>query len=638
MTFLRRASRALSPARPPTDPTLRLDVAPGSAVRELGRYMPRLIAGSLLVGSVETISGVMLDEPALMGSAAFTFLFAMLMVFAGKLANLGRERWLGPMLAATVYLLGLAGSIFIPGAAVGSSMLPILSVVLLVPGRGRKGIAAILSVALAGSALTLLMGSVPHPFPPLREPLGSIFASGTLLGVAVLIMAALADFAMQASKSLDGMRRALLSREADYAERGAIVASLGRMERKDTIEATAEDIVDALMRLPDVDLAGVFACNEGDVEVLAVTGPPGFPVHGGDRLPDGRARLIRDRSRTGPWAELWTNDPAFGEYGNAFTATGIVGQAYAPFFEGGEMIGMVAIGTRSAEHAQHLLADLPAVSEFGATAGLLLSPMLVARRETAAARDAVEAIIANRAHRSVFQPIVELATGRTVGFEALTRFADGRRPDLVFGYAEQAGVGLELELKTLEAAILAARDLPKGMWLSVNVSPRLVVDSPLLTTVLGGSDRPVVLEITEHITIDDYRAVRSAIEGFGQGIRVAVDDAGAGIANFSHLVELRPQLVKVDAGLIRDLDIDLARQAAVVGLVHFAAKAGCDVIAEGIETVAERDTAFALGVTLGQGFLFARPARVGTFARAQPGRPAPALVGAMQWRPPLATA
>lgn len=130
--------------------------------------------------------------------------------------------------------------------------------------------------------------------------------------------------------------------------------------------------------------------------------------------------------------------------------------------------------------------------------------------------------------------------------------------------------------------------------------------------------------------IDDYRAVRSAIDRLGPDVCVAVDDAGAGIANFSHLVELRPDLVKVDAGLIRDLDTDLARQAVVVGFVHFVVRADCGVLAEGIETAAERDTALALGVTLGQGFLFARPASVEDFrlecvaggAPVGPGRPA----------------
>ena len=134
-----------------------------------------------------------------------------------------------------------------------------------------------------------------------------------------------------------------------------------------------------------------------------------------------------------------------------------------------------------------------------------------------------------------------------------------------------------------------------------------------LGRLLARRDRPLVLEITEHIAIDDYAAVRSAIERLGADVRVAVDDAGAEIANFSHLVELRPHLVKVDAGLIRDVDTDVVRQAVVVGLVHYAAKAGCEVIAEGIETEAERSTAHALGVTHGQGYLIARPGRAGAF-------------------------
>jgi EAL domain-containing protein (putative c-di-GMP-specific phosphodiesterase class I) len=86
-----------------------------------------------------------------------------------------------------------------------------------------------------------------------------------------------------------------------------------------------------------------------------------------------------------------------------------------------------------------------------------------------------------------------------------------------------------------------------------------------------------------------------------------VDDAGAGSANFTHIVELRPSIVKIDAGLVRGVEHDLGRQALVVGMLHFAATAGCDVIAEGIETAAERATLVGLGVTLGQGYLLGRP-------------------------------
>ena len=341
----------------------------------------------------------------------------------------------------------------------------------------------------------------------------------------------------------------MLSQDAAFAERTAVLASLGKLERRDTVKATAELIVDALMKLPDIDLAGVLACRDDGMEVLAVTGPAGFPLHQGERVPAPRARYLLDRMGDGPWAERWANEPEYEAYGESFSATGIKGQAFASFYDGDELIGAVAIGTLSEAHAEHLIAELPAVAEFAATASLLLAPLLTERRETAAARDAIETIIDTGAYRPVFQPIVELATGLTVGFEALTRFVDGRRPDLVFGAAERVGLGLELELRTLEAAVGRSRDLPAGTWLSLNVSPTLVVDAIGLSRVLAERDRPLVLEITEHVLIEDYRAVRSAINRLGNDVRIAVDDAGAGIANFSHLVELRPKLVKVDAGL-----------------------------------------------------------------------------------------
>lgn len=584
-----------------------------SLVGELVRYMPRLVAASLLVAAGEVVAGLALRETALAGSGLLTAGFAALLVVAGLQVDTSRERWIPPILAIGVYMLGVFGAALIPGVSTSSALLPILSVVLLLPGRGRAGIATILTVALAGSAAALAAGDLPHPFPPLREPLGSAFASATLLGVALLILGALTDFAAQARASLDGLRTALDAKDSAFAERTAIVASIGRLERRDTIEATAAVIVNELMRLPGIDLAGVLALRGNDLVALALTGPASFPLRTGATVPGARADHLIARGRVGPWSERWTPDPAFGPYGQAMTVSGVVGQAYAPWFDGGQLIGIVAIGSCSEAHVDHLVADLPAVAEFAATASLLLTPMLVVARERAATHDSVAAIIADRAFHPVFQPVVDLATGRTVGFEALTRFSDGRRPDLVFDEAAQTGLGLELEEATLETSVAAARDLPTGCWLSLNASPHLVVASSALTRILSRRDRSVIVEITEHVAIDDYQAMRTAIDRLGPGVRIAVDDAGAGIANFRHLVELWPRLVKVDAGLIRDLDQDLARQAAVVGFVHFAARAGCEVLAEGIETEAERRTAHDLGVTLGQGFLFARPALATTF-------------------------
>ena len=145
------------------------------------------------------------------------------------------------------------------------------------------------------------------------------------------------------------------------------------------------------------------------------------------------------------------------------------------------------------------------------------------------------------------------------------------------------------------------------------MSPSLLVDVATIGAVLGLRARPIVLEITEHEPIEAYAPLREAVLRLGTGVRLAVDDAGAGVANFHHLVELRPDFVKIDASLVRGVDADVGRQAVVAGIVHFAAAAGCQVIAEGIETDAELAAVTELGVTLGQGYFLGRPAPVETW-------------------------
>jgi EAL domain-containing protein (putative c-di-GMP-specific phosphodiesterase class I) len=120
--------------------------------------------------------------------------------------------------------------------------------------------------------------------------------------------------------------------------------------------------------------------------------------------------------------------------------------------------------------------------------------------------------------------------------------------------------------------------------------------------------------VTEHDAIEDYAAIRDAVFAFGPDVRMAVDDAGTGIANFGHIVELRPDFVKIDASLIRGINADLTRQALVVGLRHFASTTRCAVIAEGVETAEELATLQALDVEMAQGYLLGRPATVGTFS------------------------
>lgn len=126
---------------------------------------------------------------------------------------------------------------------------------------------------------------------------------------------------------------------------------------------------------------------------------------------------------------------------------------------------------------------------------------------------------------------------------------------------------------------------------------------------------PVVLEITEHAAIADYAALRDAIAGLGYPVRLSVDDAGAGFASFRHIVELRPDYVKIDIGLVRAIDADPVRAALVAGMVYFALRTDAELIAEGIETDAELATLRSLAVDLGQGYLLGRPAPIAAVDR-----------------------
>jgi EAL domain-containing protein (putative c-di-GMP-specific phosphodiesterase class I) len=155
--------------------------------------------------------------------------------------------------------------------------------------------------------------------------------------------------------------------------------------------------------------------------------------------------------------------------------------------------------------------------------------------------------------------------------------------------------------------------------LSLNISPDVILHSSQLAVLLASRSRRIVLEVTEHVEIDDYEGVRSAVAGFGPTVRLAVDDAGAGFASLRHVVELAPRFLKLDISLVRHVDRDLTRQAMIAGLSHFAARAGCEVIAEGIEDPAELDMLRELGVAFGQGYLLGRPEAVS--------RPPPAALG-----------
>ena len=398
-------------------------------------------------------------------------------------------------------------------------------------------------------------------------------------------------------------------------ERAQIAATLSQLQAGETPEVTGQAIADALLGLDGMDSPTVLAFDEtGRAVVLGRGGGRMGPVEVGGTLPASRSAYLLERARAGGWTERWVPGPEDGEYGIRFVATGLQATMYAPIMGEDGPIGLLAVGTSDPARADRLADQLPTLIEFAPSARLLLEKPLQARHELAGSRTRIEAIIAAGAFHPAFQPLVDLATRRPIGYEALTRFDDGTPPDRVFAEARRCGLERELESVTLRAAVAAAEGLPVGPFLSLNVSPALILVGDELRAILAARTRPIVLEVTEHESIDDYGALRSAFVALGSGLRLAVDDAGAGVANFNHLVELRPQFVKVDIGLVRGVNADLTRQALIVALLHFAAATDCHVIAEGIETEAERAVLETLEVQFGQGYLFGRPADASIWA------------------------
>jgi EAL domain-containing protein (putative c-di-GMP-specific phosphodiesterase class I)/CheY-like chemotaxis protein len=235
--------------------------------------------------------------------------------------------------------------------------------------------------------------------------------------------------------------------------------------------------------------------------------------------------------------------------------------------------------------------------------------------------------------RVVFQPVVHLASGRAVGFEALARFPEGEgSPESWFTLAASVGSLVELELATVGLALAAGADLPAEAALFLNLSPSTAA-SPALRELLLASEAPrVVLEVTERAPVEDYSALREALARLRElGARFAVDDAGAGFASLQHVLELAPDFMKLDRALIREIDVDAGRRALVAGLLPVAAEIGARVIAEGIETDGQLATLRDLGVPYGQGYLLARPAPLAELmgagdggSRPRAGTPAPA--------------
>ena len=237
----------------------------------------------------------------------------------------------------------------------------------------------------------------------------------------------------------------------------------------------------------------------------------------------------------------------------------------------------------------------------------------------------LDLILGFQSLRAEFQPVVDLGAPDSPPcyWEGLIRGPLGtnvERPDVLFSYARRKRAEVEVDRACIRTVLTAARELP-GVSIGVNVhAATLAVDLELLpfvsdvltATCIAPED--VVLELVEHGQAWDRRALRRSLDGLRSiGLRVALDDFGVGQANHLMLLECRPDFLKIDRHFIHGCHADPARQAVVEGLAAMAGRLGAEVVAEGVEDLADLEQLRGTGIQLAQGHLLGRPAPPGSW-------------------------
>ena len=232
-------------------------------------------------------------------------------------------------------------------------------------------------------------------------------------------------------------------------------------------------------------------------------------------------------------------------------------------------------------------------------------------------RESVLQIIYNQDLWTAFQPIIEMESGQTMGFEALARGPRGTEleyPSALFGRAARFGMGDDLERACRRQSFLDWQSFGAPGRLFINTVPATVRDTSFLgrgvLDYLGPtlSPRFVTLEITEGQVIANINLYREAMHSFTElGFTFAIDDLGAGYSGLETLATLGASYLKIDMGLVRDVHQKRVNQQVVKAILELGAGVGATVIGEGIETREEAEALRAIGLRYAQGYLFGRP-------------------------------
>lgn len=233
-------------------------------------------------------------------------------------------------------------------------------------------------------------------------------------------------------------------------------------------------------------------------------------------------------------------------------------------------------------------------------------------------RQALFDVLQNQTITSVLQPIVSLRDGAVFGYEALGRGPAGtplENPEALIQCALENRRMLELEHLFRRSALRAARQMPTGIRLFLNVNPNIIQDSHFgmgftkeYLTRFAISAEDIVFEITERESVVNLRGFKQIIEHYkAQNYQISIDDAGAGYSGLNLISDVQPHFIKLDMQLIRGVDKDLTRQALIKSMQEFAALTNTRIIAEGIETEEELATLISFDVPYGQGYFLRRP-------------------------------
>ena len=391
--------------------------------------------------------------------------------------------------------------------------------------------------------------------------------------------------------------------DAHRRERRALAAAVAHVHTRASVEDAASILCAELVHLGHTGVAILGVVGHSLVP-WGASGQLGWRLYPGRTLRPSLTAYLLEKSRHGPWLEHLADDELASLPQGPVPTDGIL--AICPIVVADEQAGLLVLrgadDSRMRRVASRALSD---AIDFAEVAAGLLRPTRDLRMAEAGRHAAITSVLDEQSFSPVFQPIVRLSNREVVGYEALTRFADGCPPDLRFIEAGAVGLGVELEVAAIDAALDSAVRLADGCFVSLNASPGTAVSEPFRAR-MDHPGRPAVIELTEHDRVDDYEELRTALARIPE-TDLSIDDAGAGFATLRHVIELRPRYLKLDRSWISEIHTDVTRQALVQGISYFGETTGCLVVAEGVESDAEAEVVARLGVPLAQGYLFGRP-------------------------------